>query len=70
MTDVEVVSLCSCGKDGWSGKSPGEHVVKSREKGSLTELDNEPTPFKKVIGEKGEKPVKATNPFPMSKGKG
>ena len=47
-----------------------KHVVKAREEESPTELDDEPTPFKKVMGMKGKVFVKDTEQTTMPKGKG
>ena len=47
-----------------------KHVVKVREEESPTELDDEPTPFKKVMGMKGKVFVKDTERTTMPKGKG
>ena len=47
-----------------------KHVVKAREEESPTESDNEPTPFKKVMGMKGKVFVKNTKQTTMPKGKG
>ena len=47
-----------------------KHVVKVREEESPTELDDEPTPFKKVMGMKGKVFVKDTKRTTMPKGKG
>ena len=45
--------------------------VTSRDlEGSVTESDGEPTPFKKVMGEKGKRLEKVKNPAHMEKGKG
>ena len=46
-----------------------KHVVKAREEESPTELDDEPTPFKKVMGMKGKVFVKDTKQTTMPKGK-
>ena len=47
-----------------------KHVVKVREEESPTELDDKPTPFKKVMGMKGKVFVKDTEQTTMPKGKG